>query len=126
MVFSSTIYSNESDFEKQTNVIVKGKLYKNLFSKDEFIGEMTTDDNLTFEIILKEFEGRYFGLITNENNNGYLNTIGSINVSRSLDKVWIQLNEINERYNLLEGYISGPANNRIEAIEIARKILKGN
>ena len=68
MVFSSTIYSNESDFEKQTNVIVKGKLYKNLFSKDEFIGEMTTDDNLTFEIILKEFEGRYFGLITNENN----------------------------------------------------------
>lgn len=46
--------------------------------------------------------------------------------SSSLDKIWIQLDEINERYKLKEGYIAGPASNKIEAVDIARTIIEAS
>ncbi len=49
--------------------------------------------------------------------------LDNILISNNFDKVWIQLDEINSRYNIT-GYISGPAGNIEEANEIARSFLE--
>jgi hypothetical protein len=124
--YNGVIYSNETEFEKQTIVLIKGELYKNLFGNDIFIGVLTTDQDLKYEINLKELDKKYFGLLTSKDNYGFLNSIGSVMTSSNFDKVWIQLDEINEKYDITEGYISGPASTIEEANNIASRILEGH
>ena len=52
-------------------------------------------------------------------------TIGSIRTSLQFDKIWMNLNDINEKYSITDGYISGPASNIKEANDIAGRIMEG-
>lgn len=123
--YSSTIYSKESKFEKQMVVRISGNLYKSLFEKDMLIGQMTVNNNLKYEIKLKRDGNKYFEILTKIDNESLI-SIGSIMTSINLDKVWLQLNDINDRYNLIDGYVSGPAKNTEEANNVARSIIEGS
>ncbi|CAM4480242.1 hypothetical protein U9M73_12910 [Paenibacillus phoenicis] len=121
----STIYSVETEFEKQTQISIIGEHYKVLFGKDRFIGKMIVDNDLVYDIKLKREGNKYFETLTKNNEFHVLNSIGSIMTSADFNKVWLQLNDINERYHLTEGYVSGPAGNKNEANQVARNILEG-
>ncbi|MNP25435.1 hypothetical protein D3C76_1182430 [compost metagenome] len=122
--YISTIYSYESQFEQQTVVSIEGKLYKNLFGKDIFLGEMIADEDMKYELKLKE-EGNYYSqTLTVQGKDRVHSTMGSIRISLQFDKLWIQLNDINEKYSITEGYISGPARNMEEAKDIARRLAE--
>lgn len=125
--YSSIVYSIESKFEKQTIVAIKGKLHKNVFVENVFVGEMIIDENLRYDINLKSDGQKYFGaLLTEDSDFLRLETIGSVMTSTNFDKIWIQLDDMNDKYYLTEGYISGPATNSKEANDIARTIMGGH
>ncbi|RIX53680.1 hypothetical protein D3P08_09675 [Paenibacillus nanensis] len=121
----SVIYSVENDFEKQTSIALEGNYYRNLFGRDVFIGKLMTDDDLEYEIKLYDEGGNFQGSITTLNSNNVTETIGSVMTSRHFDNVWVQLDNINERYNLSDGYITGPATTKEEANQVALKMQEG-
>jgi len=126
MNYSSSIYSIESKFEKQTAISIIGDHHKKLFGKDIFIGQMIVDDDLMYEIKLEREDNKYFEILTKIDNEYHvINSIGSIMTSTGFDKIWLQLDDINEKYNLIEGYVSGPAKNMEEANDVARSIIGG-
>lgn len=124
--YSSVVYSNDTGFTTPITIKLKGEIYKGLLGANKFIGEMTADNELKYKITLTENEQQYWGLITTFGENRSIRTIGIVMVSRKIDKVWIKLEDINQRYQLQDGYISGPANNLKEAQQIALEVMSGN
>lgn len=123
--YAGIIYSTESGFEKKTVILIRGDLYKNLFGRDVFIGELTVDGDIKHKLKLQDINKTYHGLITAiDFDAGVTKSIGSVMVSRKFDKAWIQLNEINSRYDIVEGYVSGPARTMEEADDLARSLLE--
>lgn len=122
---SSIIYSNDSDFEKTTMVTLKGDLYKSLIGNGIVKGELSTDEDLTYKVTLKQESNTYSGFLYEWDSNKNIRSIGSIMATKELDKIWLQLDEINERYSLTEGYIAGPAHTIKEAKEVASLTLLG-
>lgn len=120
--YSSIIYSPDSGFERKTTVQLSGTKYQSLFGRDYFTGRLTVDNDLNYEIRLEWSERYYFGTIADFDAAGLLHTSGSVMSSDRFEKVWIQLNDINQRYNLT-GYVSGPADNLMEGNEVAKQIL---
>ncbi|WP_410513820.1 hypothetical protein PaeBR_05145 [Paenibacillus sp. BR2-3] len=53
---------------------------------------------------------------------GNARTLGTINASYNLDKVWLKLNDIDKKYNM-NGYVFGPASTKIEANELIRELV---
>jgi hypothetical protein len=109
---------------KQTDISIEGKLYKNLFGKNEYIGTITVDD-LKYDIDLKEQDTYYFEVLFANSSNFKLKSIGTVMTSFDFERVWIMLDDINKVYNINEGYVAGPAKSMKEANEIATSILKG-
>lgn len=92
-----------------------------------FIGELIADTDLKYGIKISEEDNKFFGLLTSiDSDYKVLNSIGSVMISNKFEKAWIQLDEISERYNIIEGYIAGPAETIEEANDIARKVLEGS
>ncbi|MDF2661134.1 MAG: hypothetical protein K0Q94_3925 [Paenibacillus sp.] len=90
--------------------------------KRDGTGTLTADHDFSYDIRL-EWNGRYyFGAIVALDASGLLHTSCSVMSSDRFEKVWLQLNEINQRYSLT-GYVSGPAGNLKEGNEVARQIL---
>lgn len=124
--FNSVIYSIDSRFEKQTTVTFKGTLYKKLWGQNVFSGVLLVDDNMKYEVKLKKDNHYYFEVLFAENPDYLvLNSLGSIMLSNDFKMIWIQLDDINEKYNLNEGYVSGPATNMEEGNRIAKSIMEG-
>lgn len=122
---NGVIYSNESNFVKESFIIIHGDLYKNLFGREVFIGELLIDTDLKYDIKLKDSDNDFFGLIQLHNHNDKtLKTVGSVMFSQSMDKTWIQLQDLNNRYYLQDAYVSGPAKNMEEGNDIARTFLE--
>lgn len=121
--YRSIIYSNDTGFERMTLIKLKGNLYIELFGKDKFVGEITVDNDLIYEIKLNENGNQYFGVITTLDKMANVHTRGTVITSKKFDEVWVNLNDINQRYQLEVGYISGPAKNLEEANQIAREVI---
>ena len=110
------IYTNDATYMKKTTIKIQGDLYKSLFSRNTFIGELILDGDLKHDIKLYQEDNRYFGLLTSiDDEYRAVETIGSVSLSINFDRTWIQSDEINLRYDLYEGYISSPANTIDEA-----------
>lgn len=120
--YDSVVYSTDSGFERRTTVQLSGTQYRALLGKRYVTGKLKADHDLSYDIRL-EWNGRYyFGTIADFDAAGLLHTSGSVMGSDRFEKVWLQLNEINQRYNIT-GYVSGPAGNLKEGNEVARHIL---
>ncbi|OBZ17587.1 hypothetical protein [Bacillus sp. FJAT-26390] len=101
---------------------MSGDGYKRLLGKNTVMGTLTVDKDLTYPFKL-EFDGqKYFFLITETNNWTVLKSIGTITASRNLDKIWLMLNGIDEKYGI-NGYVFGPADNKEEANELIKQML---
>jgi len=123
--YSGIIYTNESKFEKNTLINIHGDLYKHPFGRKEFIGELTLDGDVKQDIIFYQEDNKYLGLLTSiESEYRTIKTKGSVLISNNFDKVWIQSDEVNSKYGIVQGYIAGPANTINEANDIARSIAE--
>ncbi|MNZ97637.1 hypothetical protein D3C78_1168860 [compost metagenome] len=124
--FNGVIYSNESNFVKESFIYIHGDLHKNLFGREVLIGELLLDTDLKYDIKLNDSDIGYFGFIQLHNHNDKtIKTIGSVMLSPNMDKTWIQLHDLNNRYHLQDAYVSGPAKNMEEGNDIARSFLEG-
>ncbi|MCR8656235.1 hypothetical protein [Paenibacillus endoradicis] len=123
--FNSVIFSLDSDFEKSIEVSMKGELYKSLVGNGMFRGELSAEEDLKYNVKLTEEGNLFEGFIIVKDSNKNTIIIGTVNVSPKLDKIWIQLDDVNERYSLTEGYIAGPASNVSKAKQIASMIFEG-
>lgn len=123
----SAIYSFDQQFEKETTVVLEGEHYRNLFGPEVFVGRLKTDEDLEYDIELKEQGNGFLGILVSKDDYKVTVTIGSVSTSRKFDKVWLQLDDINERYGFFEaeGYVAGPASTKEEANEVAKRILEG-
>jgi len=87
---------------------------------------MIVDEDLKYEIKLREEDKNYFELLTAKGKNYIeLKSIGTIMTSVEFDEIWVNLDDINEKYNITERYISGPVKNMKEANDIASRIVEG-
>lgn len=122
MDYDSIIYDN--DFERSTTVQLDGVIYKELFREYYFSGEITVDHDLKYKIRLQESGSIFTGVINTWGNDRTQRSIGVVITSKSMDKVWTSLKEINERYNREISYIVGPAKNKDEAKEILNQLIR--
>lgn len=123
--FNSMIFSMDSDFEQSTIVSMKGDHYRSLLGNGMLLGELSVDEDLKYNVKLTKGRKSYEDIITTWDSNKNTIIIGYVEVSHELDKVWIQLDDINERYSLSEGHVAGPASASIEAKQISSKIVDG-
>ncbi|WP_159888700.1 hypothetical protein [Paenibacillus puerhi] len=124
---SGLVYSNETKLERETSINIQGTLHKKFLNRNVFLGKLNMDNDIVYDIKLLHGDNSYFGLFTSEERYlGILKTTGSILISNNLDKTWIQLDEINSKYNLNDGYVSGPAKNIEEANSIARSFVENS
>ncbi|QSF45941.1 hypothetical protein [Paenibacillus tianjinensis] len=123
--YSSVIYSNDTGMVKNTVMGLKGDTYRGFPGKSEFVGKLTADGDLQYEIKLKESGGYYLGIMTFFGEDRRIHTIGIVNASIKLNKLWVMLTDINERYGFEngEGYIAGPASTLEEGQQVAREIM---
>ena len=121
--YDGIMYSTENKFEKKTKISLKGDIYRNGFQEDLFQGDLIVD-NIKHNIKMKKQNGKFMGVLTSINSNGNTLTIGSIQTSSDLSMIWLNLKELDDKYNL-KLYVSAPANNMQEGNNIAEKILIG-
>ncbi len=123
--YSSVIYSNDTGMVKNTVMELKGDTYRGFPGKSEFVGKLTADGDLQYGIKLKESGGYYLGIMTFFGEDRTIHTIGVVNASVKLNKLWVMLIDINKRYGFEngEGYIAGPASTVQEAQQVARDIM---
>jgi len=121
--YYGVIYSIDNGFEKNTDIIIKGEIQRNLIQKDKFIGEVTVDDNINLKLVMEDQGNKYIGLFSSSGSNGYTVIDGSIQASSDLSMVWLDLKEIDDRYST-KCYVAGPANDKEDGNKIAENILK--
>lgn len=123
--YRSVIYSNDTGLVKSTVMGLKGNTYRGFLGKSKLIGSLSADGDLHYEVELKKSGGYYLGIMTTWSEDHTVHTIGIVNASVKLDKLWVMLTDINERYGFQngEGYIAGPAGTAEEAKQVARNIM---
>ncbi len=117
------IYSYDSDFERETQIIVSGEITRRLFAGDVFEGVIKIDGEFSHQVELNYEGGKYFSLIVTEDEYAKLTTIGTVMATRNFDYIWVTLKGIDEKYGLQEGYIFSPAATMEEANELIKKVL---
>ncbi|AIQ45386.1 hypothetical protein R70723_05355 [Paenibacillus sp. FSL R7-0273] len=123
--YSSVIYTNEAGQAGSTVLVLAGEKFRGLPGKSRFNGSLVADGDLRYELKLKESGSYYLGVISEATGNGSTQTAGMVTASLALDKIWVVLTEVNERYGLKgqDGYIAGPAHTLEEAKQVARDII---
>ncbi|WP_336100490.1 hypothetical protein [Paenibacillus phytohabitans] len=123
-VYPSVIYSN-NEVVKHSAIGLRGEVWRGVPGSSEFTGELTLDGGLHYDVKLKDGGGYYLGILTVLDADRSRRSIGSVIASQKLDKFWIMLTHLDERYGLAagEGYISGPANTLEEAIQTGKDIM---
>jgi len=124
--YNSVVYSYDTGVVGSIPIKLKGERYRSLLGKKSFVGELTADNDLNYKIVLKENDQQYFGTIVTFDAMNAIHTLGTVMASKKLDKVWLKLEAINQKYQLQDGYISGPTNSLEEAEQIAREVLSGD
>ncbi|OEF99162.1 hypothetical protein BHF71_10025 [Vulcanibacillus modesticaldus] len=121
--YNGIIYSLDSNFEKKTSILLKGKLYKSSLGKGKFVGEIIVDNDISHDLYMEEERNKsYFGVITSVNG-GYTKTIGTVFISSDFNSIWGNFEKIDKRYNI-SSYIAGPAKNKEEGNKIAQEIMQ--
>ncbi|WP_342564601.1 hypothetical protein NST84_05360 [Paenibacillus sp. FSL R7-0345] len=123
--YRSVIYTNEAGQTGTTVLALSGETFRGLPGKSSFTGSLTADSDLVYELKLKESGGYFFGHIYTFTTDNHIRTIGIVNASLDLNKLWVMLRDVNERYGLKDqdGYIAGPAGTLEEAQQVARDII---
>lgn len=123
--YKSVIYTNEAGQTGTTVLALSGERFRGFPGKSTFNGSLSADGDLHYELKLKESGGYYFGHIYTFTADNHIRTIGIVNASLDLNKLWVMLRDVNERYGLKvqDGYIAGPAGTLEEAQQVARDII---
>lgn len=125
--YSSVIYANDTGIVKQISIALSGAVVRGLplLTSGKFDGVLTIDDDLNYEVKLKNTGSYFLGNLTTRNEDHSVRSIGAVTVSKRLDKFWIMLTDMDERYGLKngEGYIAGPARTPDEARRVGKSIL---
>ncbi|ASA19431.1 hypothetical protein [Paenibacillus donghaensis] len=123
--YNSMIYSNDNDFTKRTTMRLKGDLYQKIVGGGRIQAELTADDEFSYKVTLEKQDDHYFGaiILIALGEQASTHTIGTVMLSEELDKAWLKLDEVNDKYQLVEGYISGPASSREAALQVAREVM---
>ncbi|KUP24683.1 hypothetical protein [Paenibacillus sp. DMB5] len=123
--FSSMIYSADTGEAKSTLLALKGQIYRGIPGDRKMTGTLQADGDIHYEVTLRERGGYYLGVMSEVTGGGSKQTTGIVTASLALDKIWVMLNDVNERYDLKdqEGFIAGPAHTLEEAKQVAKEII---
>lgn len=123
--YDSIIYSTDDGFEHSTKIKLTGELYRNPFGNSTMSGDLTVDGDLNYKVKLKydKSSDNYFYTMIDWDDMKNHRTLGTIYTSSNLDKVWISLKAIDERYQIKESYVSGPANSLEEGNALAKELM---
>ncbi|CAM4441473.1 hypothetical protein [Paenibacillus typhae] len=123
--FSSIIYSADTGEAKSTMLGFKGEIYRAFPGERKMTGTLRADGDLRYDVTLRESGGHYLGVISELTGDSGIQTTGLVTASLELDKIWVTLNDVNERYGFKEqeGNIAGPARTLEEAKQVAKEII---
>lgn len=124
--YDAFIYSDNTDFTVKSIIEIEGFLNKKILSSNTIEANVNVDD-YSYQVILKQTsDDNYLGYIPNETeSNEFDKLIGSIMLSKNMTQVWINLDDLNNRYKDIY-YAIAPANNRLEAELILEKLVSNN
>ncbi|GAA0177975.1 hypothetical protein SH2C18_11040 [Clostridium sediminicola] len=124
--YNAFIFSKNTDFTIKSVIKLNGTQHKRILSTNIINATITVDD-YSYAIIFKQnHSGNYLGYIPE--NSKLLessNIIGSIKLSHDLKQVWINSDDLNNKYKDIY-YSTAPANNLSEAESIYKKLVISN
>lgn len=121
----AVIYSPDTTFEKKTTVILDGEKYKRLSGKHRISGEIRVDEELSYHFTADLEGNQYVYIVPYYDESGNQRTLGAIHISKDLDQVWLSSSELNNRYQLDDGYVYGPASSKRDVDDSLTKMLYG-
>lgn len=118
---NAVIFKNgDREYEKEIVIKINGYKSNKLFMSDKFKGKLTIDNKEYNAVELKL--GTHQVLIGRDNNKGDFYTIGDILIDNDMSTLTINYH-VNGSWSREDGLvISGPANNRKEALIITKKL----
>lgn len=124
--YDALICSKNTDFSVKSIIKLEGVLNKRILSSNTIKANITVDD-YSYQVIFKQAShGDYLGYIAKETqSNEFDKLIGSIMLSKNMTEVWVNVDDLNNRYKDIY-YVIAPANNRLEAESILEKLVSNN
>lgn len=116
------IYSSSAEnIEEHITISLNGTLERNLFIEDQFTGLLTVGNDLSYIVNMTKNE-HFRGYIQYQEKDEVIR-IGSVYTTEDFKLIYINLDEINEKYNS-HCNIVGPASNRNEGLIVMLKVLE--
>lgn len=124
--YNAFIFSKNTDFTIKSVIKLNGTQHKRILSTNIIDATITVDD-YSYAIIFKQnHSGNYLGYISENTDLLESSTIiGSIKLSPDLEEVWIDSDDLNNKYKDIY-YSTAPANNLLEAQSIYKKLVISN
>lgn len=102
------IYSEQSDFERLSKIVLSGKKYPNLLGKPVIKGTLSIDEQFIYPVTLKFDGSMYSCTLTEWGEDKVPITTGTITASGDLTRFSMYLQDINEHYGLRDARVTAP------------------
>ncbi|SHI01651.1 hypothetical protein [Clostridium grantii] len=121
--YDALILSENTDLEVKSKISITGILYKKIINSDSIEAFISVDE-YTYQVVLNQTSTKdYLGYISIDSSfNSSDNLVGSIKISKDLSQVWINADDLNDKYKDIY-YAIAPANSKIEAEELLKKLV---
>ena len=107
-------------------VTLDGEKYRRLSGKHRIAGDITLDQDLSYHFTADLDGNQYMYMIPYYSEDGSQRTLGVIHISKDLDQIWLKSSELNNRYQLHDGYVYGPASSKEDIGDSLTKMLYGD
>jgi len=120
--YTGLIYSSSAEnIEEPVTITLNGTLERNIFTEDQFTGLLTVGNELSYRVNMIKND-HFRGNIQHQEKDEVIR-IGSVYTTEDFKLIYINLDEINEKYNS-HCNIVGPASNRNEGLIVMLKVLE--
>lgn len=120
--YAGLIYSSSTkNIEEHITITLNGTLERNLFIEGQFTGLLTVGNDLSYIVNMTK-DKHFWGYIQHQEKDELIR-IGRVYTTEDFKLIYINLDEINEKYNS-QCNIVGPASNRKEGLIVMLKVLE--
>jgi hypothetical protein len=121
--YDALICSENTDLAVKSKISITGILHKKIINSDNIEAFISVDE-YTYQVTLEQTPSEdYLGYISVENPSSISDIlVGSIKISKDLSQVWINADDLNNKYRDIY-YAIAPANSKSEAEELLNKLI---